>query len=234
MTAELLSSTPTSIKTARNLVAIGTGAVLLGYSAMHRSPARPWFTVAAVPFLYRGFSGRWPAFFSMRRADEDTKTALGGSRGVRVREAVRFEMPIADVYAFWRRLENLRRFMRHLISVREDGYGRSHWAASGPAGLDVEWDAELINEEQDRVIAWRSLPGSDVTTAGSVTFDAARGGRETQVTVTLQYSPPAGKAGAFIASLFGREPSQTIREDLRRLKQILEAGEIAQATPAIP
>ena len=82
------------------------------------------------------------------------------------------------------------------------------------------------------MIAWRSLPGSDVTTAGSVNFDSVRGGRETQVTVSLQYAPPAGKAGAFVATLFGREPSQTIREDLRLLKQILEAGEIAQAAPA--
>ena len=79
------------------------------------------------------------------------------------------------------------------------------------------------------MIAWRSLPGSDVATAGSVNFDSVRGGRDTQVTVHLQYAPPAGRAGAFVATLFGREPSQTIREDLRRLKQMLEAGEIARA-----
>jgi uncharacterized membrane protein len=123
----------------------------------------------------------------------------------------------------------LPRFVRHLDSVREDGANRSHWVAAGPLGVAVEWDAELINEVQDKVIGWRSVPGSDVTTAGSVNFDSVRGGRETQVTVSLQYAPPAGKAGAFVATLFGREPSQTIREDLRLLKQILEAGEIAQA-----
>ena len=144
-------------------------------------------------------------------------------------EAVRLELPIHEVYSFWRRFENLPRFMRHLDSVREDGPKRSHWVAAGPLGVAVEWDAELINEVQDKVIGWRSLPGSDVTTAGSVNFDSVRGGRETQVTVNLQYAAPAGKAGAFVATLFGREPSQTIREDLRRLKQILEAGEIAQA-----
>lgn len=231
MPAELASSTYTSVRTAKNLVAISTGAALLGYGALRRSQARPWIAAAAVPFLYRGISGRWPL---VPRGNHDTKRALGGSRGVRVREAIRLEMPIHDVYTFWRRLENLPHFMRHLSSVREDGRGRSHWVANGPAGLAVEWDAELINEEQDRVIAWRSLPGSDVTTAGSVTFATARGGRATQVTVTLQYEPPGRKAGALVAALFGREPSQTIREDLRRLKQILEAGEIAQAVPAVP
>ena len=94
----------------------------------------------------------------------------------------------------------------------------------------VEWDAEIINDVENKVIGWRSLPDSDVITAGSVNFDAARDGRLTQVSVHLQYAPPAGKVGAFLASLFGREPSQTVREDLRRFKQLLEAGEIARST----
>jgi uncharacterized membrane protein len=139
-------------------------------------------------------------------------------------------MPVADVYRFWRRLENLPRFMTHLDRVTQTPDGRSHWVAVGPAGLAVEWDAEIINEVENQVIGWRSLPGSDVVTAGSVNFDTAREGRSTQVSVHLQYAPPAGKAGALVASLFGREPSQTIREDLRHFKQLLEAGEIPRAT----
>jgi uncharacterized membrane protein len=120
--------------------------------------------------------------------------------------------------------------MAHLDRVTETSGSHSHWVARGPAGLAVEWDAEIINEVENKLIGWRSLAGSDVVTAGSVNFDAARGGRLTQVSVHLQYAPPAGKAGAFLASLFGREPSQTIREDLRRFKQLLEAGEIARAS----
>jgi uncharacterized membrane protein len=108
--------------------------------------------------------------------------------------------------------------------------GKSHWVAAGPADLTVEWDAEIINEVENQVIGWQSLPGSDVVTAGSVNFDTARDGRSTQVSVHLQYAPPAGKAGVLAASLFGREPSQTIREDLRHFKQLLEAGEIPRAT----
>jgi uncharacterized membrane protein len=67
--------------------------------------------------------------------------------------------------------------------------------------------------------------------AGSVNFDRVRGGHSTQVTVHLQYAPPAGRVGSSVATLLGREPSQTIREDLRRLKQVLEAGEVARAIP---
>jgi uncharacterized membrane protein len=157
--------------------------------------------------------------------------ALSGDRGIHVREAIRVEKSLAEVYRFWRQLENLPRFMTNLERVTDLGSGRSHWVAKGPAGMAVEWDAEILNEEENRLIAWRSLPGSDVVTAGSVNFDAARNGRHTQVTVHLQYAPPAGRLGALVATVVGREPSQTIREDMRRLKQLLEAGEIAQAVP---
>jgi uncharacterized membrane protein len=148
---------------------------------------------------------------------------------VHVRESIRLEVPRADVYGFWRHLENLPRFMTHLDRVTESSDGQSHWVAVGPAGLAVEWDAEISNEVENELIAWRSLPGSDDVTAGSVNFDAARAGRSTEVSVHLQYAPPAGRAGALIASLFG-EPAQTIREDLRHFKQLLEAGEIPRAT----
>ena len=173
--------------------------------------------------------GRWPDVFNHARPDS-TRSPLSGDRGIHVRESMRLEVPIGDVYRFWRRLENLPQVMTHLDRVVEGTDGRSHWSVSGPAGLAVEWDAEIINELENKVLAWRSLPGSDVVTAGSVNFDAVRGGRSTQVSVHLQYAPPAGKAGALVASLFGREPSQTIREDLRRVKQLLEAGEISRAT----
>jgi uncharacterized membrane protein len=117
--------------------------------------------------------------------------------------------------------------MGYLDRVDDLGHGRSHWVAKGPAGKSVEWDAEIINEVENKAIGWRSLPGAALAVAGSVNFDRARNQRGTQLTVRLQYAPPAGRAGAWVATLFGREPSQTIREDLRRLKQLLEAGEIA-------
>jgi uncharacterized membrane protein len=215
---------------AENWLALGTGAVLLIVGASRRSAIGACIAVSSAPLLYRGVTGRWPSVLNGNVQPDSTKTALGGARGVHVRESIRLELPVADVYGFWRRLDNLPRFMRHLTRVTERPGGTSHWVAAGPAGLAIEWDAEVINEIENRVLAWRSLPGSDVVTAGSVNFDAVRGGRSTQVSVHLQYAPPAGKAGALLASLFGREPSQTIREDLRHFKQLLEAGEIPRAT----
>jgi uncharacterized membrane protein len=230
MNAEALYDRSPSLADAENWLAFGAGALLLLVGASRRSAVGACLAVASAPLLYRGITGRWPDVLNGYSQPDSTKSALGGDRGVHVRESIRLEVPIADVYRFWRRLENLPQFMTHLDRVTEVSDRTSHWVASGPAGLAVEWDAEIINEVENKILAWRSLPGSDVVTAGAVNFDAARGGRSTQISVHLQYAPPAGKAGALLASLFGREPSQTIREDLRHFKQLLETGEIPRTT----
>jgi len=124
-------------------------------------------------------------------------------------------------------LDNLPRFMRHLVSVDQLDYRRSRWVAQGPAGWRVTWDAEVINEIPNELLAWQSLAGSQVDSAGSVRFTEAPGGRGTEIRVELQYNPPAGIVGAYVARLFGREPEQEIEADLNRLKQFLECGEVA-------
>ena len=230
MTTELRSQPNVTARQVEDWAVLSSGALLLLYGASRRSRRGVWAAVASAPLLYRGITGQWP----IPPASSDTRIALSGDRGLRVREAVRLNVPIDEVYRFWRRLENLPRFMTYLTEVREGPVpGRSHWVAKGPGGMSVEWDAEIINEVENQVLGWRSLPGSEMVTAGSVNFDSVRGGW-TQITVNLQYSPPAGRSGAAIAWLFGRAPSQTIREDLRRLKQLLEAGEVAQAAPGRP
>lgn len=221
---------PTSLADAEAWLAFGAGAALLLVGVSRRSTLGACLALSSAPLLYRGITGNWPGSTGGPGQREDTKEALGGGRGVHVRESVRLERPLAEVYQFWRRLENLPRFMTHLERVTEISPTTSHWVASAPAGVSVEWEAEIINEVENKLIAWASLPGSDIVTAGSVHFNPARGGRGTQVNVNFQYAPPAGKAGALVASLFGREPSQTVREDLRHLKQLLEAGELPRAT----
>jgi uncharacterized membrane protein len=229
MDAEALYDSSPTVADAENWLALGAGGFLLLAGASGRSLAGACLALSSAPLLYRGITGRWPNFLNGVQSD-DTRAALSGVRGVHVRESIRLECPVDDVYRYWRRLGNLPQFMAHLDRVTETSDSQSHWVARGPAGLAIEWDAEIINELENKLIGWRSVPGSDIVTAGSVNFDAVRGGRVCQVSVHLQYAPPAGKAGAFLASLFGREPSQTIREDLRRFKQLLEAGEIARAS----
>ena len=229
----------TSLGDLENWFAIGAGTSLLIAGMRRRSAVGTVAALSSVPLLYRGIAGHWPQVPNGDRlrqgyggaAASGTKATLSGDRGVHVRESIRLELPTGEVYRFWRHLANLPRFMSHLDRVTETSDGQSHWIAKGPAGLGVEWDARIVNEEEGKVIGWQSLPGSDVDSAGSVNFDSIRNGRATQLSVHLQYSPPAGKAGALIARLFGEAPSQTVREDLRRLKQLLEAGEVPCATP---
>ena len=218
-----------SIRQLENWTALSSGTLLLLFGAARRDRVGVCAALASAPLLYRGLTGEWPIANGKRT---DTRVALAGNRGLHVREAIRLEVPLEDVYRFWRRLDNLPRFMAYLDSVTESSDGtHSRWVARGPGGVSVAWDAEIINDVENEILAWRSLPESDIVTAGSVNFARARGGRATEVIVNLQYAPPAGRGGAALAWLFGRAPSQTIREDLRRFKQLLEAGELARMVP---
>jgi uncharacterized membrane protein len=134
-----------------------------------------------------------------------------------------------EVYRCWRDLENLPTFMYHLESVEQTGNGRSHWKAKAPAGSSIEWDAEIVQDEAGKVIAWRSVEGSSVESAGSVHFTPAPANQGTEVVVELDYSPPGGALGAAVAKLFGEEPVTQMKDDLRRFKQVLETGEVVRS-----
>jgi uncharacterized membrane protein len=134
-----------------------------------------------------------------------------------------------QVYWFWHDFENFPRFMTHLESVQVTGDGRSRWTAKGPGGRSIQWDAEITEERPDELIAWRSLAGADVDNSGYVRFTPAPGGRGTEVRVELRYAPPAGAVGATAAKLLGSEPGQQVMDDLRRFKQVVEAGEVVRS-----
>jgi uncharacterized membrane protein len=195
-----------------------------------RSPAGAALAAAGTVLMVRGATGHCPVYSAtgINTADghDDTRQHLAGARGVNVEEVVTINKPASDLYRFWRNFEQLPRFMAYVESVRQLDQRRSHWVVNGPAGRRVEWDAEIINEIPDQLIGWRTLDGADVISAGSVRFVPAPGARGTQVHVRLQYDPPGGKLGSAIAWIFGKEPSQTIQEDLRHFKQLMEAGEI--------
>lgn len=131
-----------------------------------------------------------------------------------------------ECYRFWRDFNNLARFMTHVESVEVTDGQRSHWKVQA-AGIAAEWDAEITEDSPNQCIAWRSLPGGDVYTTGTVTFEPGPMGRGCIVRIDMQYKPPAGRAGSMIAKLVGADPGEQTNTDLRRFKQILETGEIA-------
>jgi uncharacterized membrane protein len=198
------------------------GGALVAYGLTRRSKTGAALVLVGGSFLYRGFSGQGNVYQSLKTRVK----SLPYGTGVKIRHSVTLNKSPEELYWFWRNLENLPRFMKHVESVVQTDGNRSHWKVKAPAGRTAEWDAEIISDTPNEMIGWRSLPGAEVDNAGSVRFERAPGGRGTIVRVQLQYNPPGGRAGAYIAKLFGEEPEQQLRDDLRRFKQLIEAGEI--------
>jgi len=150
------------------------------------------------------------------------------------RAAITINRPRDEVYSLWRDFTNLPRFMQHLESVQTTDERHSHWKAKAPAGSTVEWDAVVTDDVPARRIAWKSEGKTTVPNSGIVEFTEAPGGQGTEVTVTLEVEMPAGTAGKAAAKLFGEDPGQQVRDDLRHFKQILETGEVvySEANPA--
>jgi uncharacterized membrane protein len=222
------------IRSGRNIseferwASIAGGTALALYGVSRRRPSGWVLAGLGAWLVQRGISRHCYTYdllgISTAGSSEDTRQALGGTAGVHVEESVTINRPAAELYRFWRNLENLPRFMSHLESVERVTDTLSRWRAPGPAGTHVEWNAEIINEVPNRVIGWRSIEGSDVVSAGSVNFEKT--GRGTRVRVRMQYSPPGGKAGDALARLLGRDAATDIRTDLRRFRQLVESGEL--------
>lgn len=154
------------------------------------------------------------------------KIAVAGNRGVKVVRACTIRRPAAELYRFWRSLENLTVIIKHPVRITRLSDTESHWEVTAPGGGNVEWDAVVINDEPDRLIAWRSRAGAEIANAGTVRFEAAPGDEGTEVRVQLEYDPPGGRLAALIAKVTGEEPAQQVAEALRRFKALMEAGEI--------
>lgn len=197
----------------------GAGGALLALLGLtRRSGGGVALAAAGGLLLYRGLTGRCPAY---------ARLGIGEFNPLRITRAITINRPRDEVYGFWRAMENFPRFMRHLESVRPLDGNRSHWRARGPKGLGtIEWEAEMVEERAGERLAWRSLPGSQVENSGCVTFADALHGQGTEIRVEIDYTPPAGKAKQAVAHLFNPAFSQMIQEDIRRCKQLLETGEI--------
>lgn len=171
-----------------------------------------------------------------RKLSQSGNGAIGERRhggAIRVHKSITINRSPAEVYDFWRNFENLPRFMAHLESVQVLDQRRSYWKAKAPLGATIEWTAEIAEDRPGELIAWRSMEGADVPNFGEVSFVPAPGGRGTEIHVRMQYDPPGGLIGATVAKLFGEEPSQQVDGDLRRLKQVLEVGEVVHSDSSV-
>lgn len=220
-------------QTERWVSAIGGGALAL-YGLTRGSLGGIALGLLGAALVQRGVRGHCELYQAMgydtagdASLRNSENVSVRGERGIKVEKNVTINRPAQELFTFWRNFENLPRFMNHLEAVHTTGENRSHWVAKAPAGTTVEWDAEVYNEKPNELIAWRTLEGADVDSAGSVRFEQATGGRGTVVRVVLKYDPPGGAIGSAVARLFGENPEQQIDEDLRRFKQLMETGEVS-------
>ena len=221
------------------VASVALGAVLIGLGVRRRDAGGMLAAIAGGLLVHRGATGHCMVYGRLGISTGDAEAVLDSPRrditgrsatvnarkAIKVEHRVRVAAPREMLYAFWRRFENLPRVMRHLESVSEISASQSHWKAKAPAGMSVEWDAELVNDIPDRLIAWKSVGSPQVPNAGSVHFDDAAGGG-TMLRVVLDYEPPAGRTGRVIAQMFGEDPDTQVREDLATFKADVESGRI--------
>ena len=230
------------------IASVTLGAALVTYGLRRRDSVGVAVAFIGGVFLQRGTTGNCPVYAVMGVSTGDSEAVLDSPRSrtlrsraatVNAREAIKVERSVTinaprhALYAFWRDFTNLPRFMEHLESVRIDTALRSHWTAKAPAGTSVEWDAEIVNDIPDSIIAWKTVGHPDVANAGAVNFSDAPGGRGTVVKVTIDYEPPGGVVGNLVARLFGEDPDRQVREDLRKFKQLMETGDVTTSARRI-
>jgi len=215
---------------AERWISLVAGSAMAFYALKRRSRQSLLWSAAGAYLINRGVKGNCAIYNALGVHPENGRkrgvVSVPHGEGVKLEKTVTINRGAEELYEFWRDFENLPLFMKHLESVQVFDDGRSRWRAKAPAGQDVEWMAQIHNEIPYQLIAWRSVENSEVDHAGSVEFKAAPGGRGTEVKVVINYKPPAGKLGVWIAKMFGEEPSQQVEDDLNRFKQLMEAGEI--------
>jgi uncharacterized membrane protein len=163
-----------------------------------------------------------------RAATNRDIASLARGEAIPVQKTIRIAKPVAEVYAYWRNLENFPMWMSHVIELRYVGGDRYHWKVEGPAGVPVEWDAELLNVVENREMTWRSVEGSTVQNTGRVRFE--EDGDGTRVHVLIKYQPPGGIIGHAVAKAFGSDPASEMDDDLAKLKSLIETGQLPRGT----
>ncbi|GAA4325788.1 SRPBCC family protein [Flaviaesturariibacter amylovorans] len=203
------------------LFSTAMGAFLLssGLSNLFRHPVNGLLKTAIGGYLmYRGASGHCPLYSTIGKTRDVERT-----QAINIRTNLIVNKPKDEVYRFWRKLENLPLFMKHLASVTEIDEKHSHWEAVIPGGIGrIKWNAEIVKEEEGYLIGWQSIPNATISNAGKVVFHDALGGQGTELEVVISYHAPAGELGAGIAKALNPVFERIIRQDVMNFKEYIE------------
>ncbi|BAS58646.1 cyclase [Leptolyngbya boryana NIES-2135] len=211
---------PQSLTDTEKWASIVGGSAMVLFGLQQRSLRGVLTAIAGGSLAYHGATAE-------KSLTDKVSDAVGINQSLKVEKTVTIRKSAEELYNYWHNFENLPTFMKHVKSVTVTDGTRSHWIANAPLGQSVEWDADIIKDEPNHLIAWASAENAEVNNSGFVRFSPAPGDRGTEVKVVLEYDIPGGRVSAAIAKLFGEEPEQQIGDELRRFKQLMEAGEIA-------
>jgi uncharacterized membrane protein len=196
------------------LLAGAAGGALAVYGLSRRDPISLGLGVLGVGLITRGVTN-----LEMKRL-----VGLGAGRlAIEIQKTINIAAPLTQVYDFWKNFENFPGVMSNVKEVRDNGNGTSHWVVAGPLGISVEWDAVVTRDVPNELLAWKSVEGANVESAGIVRFGQNEDGT-TSVQVTLSYNPPGGAIGHVVATLFGSDPKTEMDADMLRMKSMIETG----------
>ena len=204
------------------------GGLLTVYGLKRRGRAGYGMAVIGAEMLYRGTTGHCHAYSAMGISTQEARGIgevidIDESKAVDVRRSIEIARPREELFAIWRDFSNLPRFMSHLDRVDVLSDTKSHWVTKGPAGIRVEWDAEIVDERENEWIAWQAVEPAEVPNNGTVMFRDAPSG-DTEIFVTLEAQPPGGKLGELVARMFGKSPDRQVRMALEKFKEMAEGG----------
>jgi uncharacterized membrane protein len=211
---------PQSLTDTEKWASIVGGSAMVLFGLQQRSLRGVLTAIAGGGLAYHGATAE-------KSLTDKVSDAVGINQALKVEKTVTIRKSAEELYSYWHNFENLPTFMKHVKSIKVMNETRSHWIANAPLGQSVEWDADIIKDEPNQLIAWASAENAEVANSGFVRFSPAPGDRGTEVKVVMEYEIPGGKVTAALAKLFGEEPEQQVGDELRRFKQLMEAGEIA-------
>jgi uncharacterized membrane protein len=228
---------PTNVPEAERWISAIAGGALLTYGLKAQGTALRVVTgVAAAGLFHRAITGHCLLYSALdvNRAENDSGVAsVRHGQGNKIEKSVTIDKPTHELYQWWRNLENLQQILPNIKSVQVEG-NQSHWTIEGPGHVTFEWNAEIHVEQEDKLIAWRSLENSEVRHAGSVIFKEAPQGRGVEVQVIINYEPPGGTLGSKIAKLIGDHPEAQLEEALTRFKQLMEKVKLLPPWASLP
>lgn len=233
--ADYLTDTSTNVGNSERIVSAVSGGALIAYGIKRKDWLGALVGIVGGGLALRGATGHCQVYDAL---DVDTNEKSLLQRGKKqakswlettteVTKSVTINKSAEELYSFWRDFANLPKFMNHLESVKVINQKKSEWTAKAPLGYEVTWEAQISQDVENELIAWRSIEGSQIPNTGSVEFKPTKD-RGTVVKVTIKYEPPAGKIGELAAKILTEEPNTQVSEDLRRFKNLMESGEIVK------